>query len=335
VLGSLGLSPAEQQLYESLVPRLTVTVAELIAERGADARSIVDRLTEMGLLARLPGSPERVAVLPPETAFDLLVLSARRELAEERQRMVTLAAWFHDTAAGGDGAGLVETAHGTDAIVRVAGQLERGARHEVLACDAPPYLLDPSAPNVVEYDLLSKGVTYRVVYDHRAVGQPGRVGDIRGGVTNGEQARVGEVPIKMTIFDGTAFVPLVVDDGFDSALIIREPSLVAVLSALFEAYWERAVPLATYASEPGVPGPQAPTGAEQDLLALLVSGFTDREITTHLGWTERKVRQHIQRMKAQLGVETRFQAGYRTVLRGWLSLAEQSDESGDRGAASR
>jgi hypothetical protein len=331
VLGSLGLSPAEQQLYESLVPRLTVTMAELTVEHGVDARSIVDRLTEIGLLARLPGSPERVAVLPPETSFDPLVLSARRDLAEARQRMIMMAARFHDAAAGGDRSGLVETVHGAEAIVRAAGQLERGARHEVLACDAPPYLVDPSAPNVVEYDLLSKGVTYRVLYGHRAVGQPGRVGDIRDGLTSGEQARVGDVPIKMAIFDSTAFVPLVVDDAFDSALIIREPSLVTVLSALFEIYWERAVPLATYASESRMPGPQAPSGADQDLLALLVSGLTDREIATHLGWTERKVRQHIQRMKSQLGVETRFQAGYRTVLRGWLSL----DESDEHDAVSR
>jgi hypothetical protein len=36
-------------------------------------------------------------------------------------------------------------------------------------------------------------------------------------------------------------------------------------------------------------------------------------------------------MKSQLGVETRFQAGYRTVLRGWLSL----DESDEHDAVSR
>jgi hypothetical protein len=327
VLRSLGLSSAEWHLYEGLVSRLTVTATDLVAEHGTEVRSIVDRLVELGLVARLPGPPERVVVLPPGAALDVLVFSARQELAEARRRVSAMAACFHDAEAGGDRGGLVETVHGAEAIVRGAGELERDVRHEVLACDAPPYLVDPATPNAVEYDLLSRGVSYRVLYGHRAVGQPGRVGDIRDGVTSGERARVGDVPIKMSIFDRTAFVPLVADGRFESALIIREPTLVAVLTALFEIYWERAVPLATYAAEPDRPGPRAPVGAERDLLALLVSGLTDREIATQLSWTERRVRQHIQRMKSQLGVESRFQAGYQAVLRGWLSL-----DTGDDGA---
>jgi DNA-binding NarL/FixJ family response regulator len=49
-----------------------------------------------------------------------------------------------------------------------------------------------------------------------------------------------------------------------------------------------------------------------------MSGLTDSETATQLGWTERNVRSRIERMRQRLGADTRFQAGYQAVLRGWL-----------------
>jgi DNA-binding NarL/FixJ family response regulator len=49
-----------------------------------------------------------------------------------------------------------------------------------------------------------------------------------------------------------------------------------------------------------------------------MSGLTDSESAAQLGWTERSVRSRIERMRLRLGTDTRFQAGYQAVRRGWL-----------------
>jgi DNA-binding NarL/FixJ family response regulator len=41
-------------------------------------------------------------------------------------------------------------------------------------------------------------------------------------------------------------------------------------------------------------------------------------MAVHLGWSERTVRKHIDGMRHRLDADTRFEAGYQAVLRGWL-----------------
>ncbi|MEV0285806.1 helix-turn-helix transcriptional regulator [Kribbella sp. NPDC050820] len=89
--------------------------------------------------------------------------------------------------------------------------------------------------------------------------------------------------------------------------------MVAGLATLFELYWDRAVPLATYVGQPVV---DRPTPEERDLLALLMSGFTDLEMAAHLGLSERTVRTRIVGMRHRLSADTRLQA--------WTAATSQS-----------
>jgi DNA-binding CsgD family transcriptional regulator len=178
---------------------------------------------------------------------------------------------------------------------------------------------DPSQVHQNELEHLREGITFRILYDRKgSVDRPGRLASRVSGLNEGERARVGEVPLKLMLTDGPmAFVPI--DIGateYSAALLIHDPTLVATLQALFEVLWSQAVPLATYAGQSG--GTDRPTEQERELLALLMSGLTDSETATQLGWTERNVRSRIERMRQRLGADTRFQAGHQAAVRGWL-----------------
>jgi hypothetical protein len=317
VLEPLGLTRAEQDLYEELVSRRPVTEAELTDPVAAR------RLVELGLITLMPSDPPRYLVLPPDVALELLVRDRELELARARQETVLLATQFHTGTARVEPPELIEVLRGEPEIATGIERLIRSAKAEVCFSDAPPFMSDPNRVHQEELEQLQEGVAIRILYDRtRSVDRPGRLAARVSGVNDGEQARVGDVPLKLLLTDGPmALVPI--DSSatqYSAALLIHDPTLVAALHVLFEQLWSRAVPLATYAGQTG--SADGPTDQERDLLALLMSGLTDSETAIQLGWTERSVRARIDRMRQRLGADTRFQAGYEAVLRGWLEPHE-------------
>lgn len=314
VLESLGLNREEQDLYEELVSRPPVCAAEL-----ADRSVALVKLVELDLVTLVSTDPPRYVVLPPDTALDVLARRRERELTDARRKMVELTVRFHGSTMRREPADLVEVLHGDQEIAQTMSRLLLGARNEVCGWDAPPYRDDPNQVNQLEIDQLKRGVSFRVIYDRRSsVDRPGRLAALIQGIADGEQARVGDVPMKLIVTDAPmAFVPFDVHaTHHETALLVHDPVMVEGLAALFELYWRKAVPLATYDPQP--PATDRPTAAERDLLALLMSGFTDNEMAVHLGWSERTVRKHIDGMRHRLDADTRFEAGYQAVLRGWL-----------------
>jgi DNA-binding CsgD family transcriptional regulator len=313
VLEPLGLTRAEQDLYEDLVSRLPVTEAEVSDPAAAK------RLVELGLISLMPSDPPRYLVLPPDIALELLLRDRELELAKARQETVLLATGFHTSTTRSEPAELIEVLRGEPEIAAGIERLVRSARTEVCFSDAPPFMADPSQVHQNELEHLREGIGFRILYDRKgSVERPGRLASRLSGVNDGERARVGDVPLKLILTDGPmAFVPIDIGASqYSAALLIHDPTLVATLQALFELLWSRAVPLATYAGQSG--GTDRPTEQERELLALLMSGLTDSETAVQLGWTERNVRSRIERMRQRLGADTRFQAGHQAVLRGWL-----------------
>lgn len=327
VLEILGLSAQEEALYEALVSRGPVTAAEL--SELTDDRAAADRLEELGLLARVPGERPVYAVTPPESALQVLATRRRQELVRARQYMTALTVRFHGGGRRGDPLDVVELLHTGEEIVAAAVRVQRSARRLVSATDLPPYVVDARKANPVETELLARGVTYRVLYDRRGVDVPGRLAAMTLDMQNGEEARVGDVSRKVLISDHPMGLlgPVPVQGGGRLAMVIHEPTMLDALSATFEMNWEHAVPLAVYRDRPGESLTDRPNGRERDLLSLLLSGLTDAQIAVHLGRTERSVRLRVQSLRARLDADTRFQAGYQAVLRGWLTT--EKDEAHD------
>ncbi|GAA3672127.1 LuxR family transcriptional regulator [Nonomuraea antimicrobica] len=312
MLEIIGLSHAEQALYEALVERSPATLGEL-----GHAAPTAARLEQLGLITRLPDDPPRYVAVSPETGLDALIRARTRELAAARHRAAQLGARFHGAAPGQDSTDLVEVVVGKDAVSRAFQRLQESARRLIRVLDAPPYAT-PVGGNAVEFELLERGVEYRALYDRRAMEVPGTQSLITRYVAAGEQARVGDVPVKLALNDHPMAIMPLRHDGHDveSALVVHDSTLLDALAALFEMCWERAVPLQVRHGR--LAEATGPADARRDLLPLLAAGLTDPAIAAHLGWSDRTVRRHVRAMMLRLDAQTRFQAGYQAVLRGWL-----------------
>ncbi len=332
VLQVLGLTAAEEELYEWLLSHSPAPLDQL-DERVAD-RSWADelaglllRLEALGLVVRLPDDPPRYQTVSPDVAFEALAVAGERTLARARQRRSDLSTAFRGAAHRQDPVELIEIIHGRRAIAERYRELQRGARREVRAFDAPPYVSRAPQINTLELDLLRRGVRYRVLYDRQGLEIPGRLADLEMGLAMGEQARVTDVPVKLVLSDyPAALLPLQHQStDIESSLVVHDSALLEALSALFEMYWDRAIPLRVRNGHAELPNAHdAPTAIDSDLLPLLAAGFTDQAIAMQLNCNERTVRRYLKDMMHRLDAATRFQAGYQAIRRGWLATDEEA-----------
>jgi DNA-binding CsgD family transcriptional regulator len=326
VLQALGLTASEQDLYEMLLthPPFTMQMLkELTVDRlwTADSETALRRLEELALIARLPTDPPRFVVVPADAGLEPLIANRERGLIAARQRMNQLTVRYRQAVVADDPLELVEVVHGREAVQTRVKELYRTVRNEMRGIDAPPYLADPLAGNDDEVELLRQGIRYRVLYDQQAVGLPGRTPEIARGVAVGEEARVTDVGLKMLLSESAAMVPLHSDPvDLETWLVVHDSVLLDALSALFEMYWERAVPLHTSQErQDHMAGHDSPSETERALLSLLAAGQTDQSIAQSLGWHERTAHRRLREMIKRLDSATRFQAGYQAVRRGWLT----------------
>ena len=330
VLQVLGLAEAEEELYEWLLthsPAPLDQLGERMTDRfwAGELTSMLMRLEELGLVVRLPDDPPRYQTVSPDVAFEALAVEGERALARARQRRSDLSAAFRGAAHRQDPVQLVEVIHGRRAIAERYVELQRGARHEVRAFDAPPYVARAPQVNTLELDLLRRGVRYRVLYDRHGLEIPGRLADLEARLAMGEQARVTDVPVKLVLSDyPAALLPLQHQaTEIESSLVVHDSALLEALSALFEMYWDRAIPLQVRNGRAQLPDAHdAPTSIDSDLLPLLAAGFTDQAIARQLHCNERTVRRYLKDMMHRLDAATRFQAGYQAIRRGWLATGD-------------
>jgi DNA-binding CsgD family transcriptional regulator len=131
----------------------------------------------------------------------------------------------------------------------------------------------------------------------------------------GEQARfLPDVTLKFFVVDRTtALMPVSYTEPDPSVrLLVHASALIDVLLCCFESLWTRATPFDATEAQCG------PSARDRELLSLMASGMKDRALARALGVTERTVGRRLTELMAELGVETRFQAGVQAARRGWL-----------------
>jgi DNA-binding CsgD family transcriptional regulator len=258
-------------------------------------------------------------VVPADEALAELITEREREIGAARRRLTELTVRFRQATAG-DPAALVEVCHGAEATIEWHERLHAGAKREIRSFDGPPYLRPNwDSSDHIEFRHLARGIRFRVLYDRRAVIEPGRVRDLERSTAVGEISRVADIPMKLWLSDEPlAMLPLRSPDDLGDWLIVRGSALYDALSAMFEAYWEQALPLRLWTDEGRSAAAGAPTASERALLALLTAGHTEDTIAEHLGWHRQTVHRHVEALMRRLDSVSRFQAGYQAVRRGWL-----------------
>jgi DNA-binding CsgD family transcriptional regulator len=324
VWGVVGIPEPDGQVYEALTLRGQTSIAELAAElaitRSLVSRSL-NRLAARGLVTHLPGRPVRFAAVMPDIAASELIATQESQLRRLREYAYQLAAARRASFGARDPAELVEVIEGAVNVRQAFLRLQRDAQNEMRVFDKPPYTAEQPDGNLEEYRLLGEGqVRYRTLYERAALAQPERMAEVWNGIRRGERARVARsLPMKMALCDSRlALIPVSTysDKAVEAAYLVHPSSLLDALSELFEAMWDKAVPLNQR------PAPddeeQILTDRDKDLLGLLAAGTTDETIARTFGWSVRTVRRHIHRIMTMTGAETRFQAGMEATRRGWL-----------------
>lgn len=321
-LAALGVDEEAVRLYQ----RLLATSAEGELEGavdGADDR-VVRRLVDLGLVMENPEGASRPPLpVQPGAALGLLTRRAQLRLEEASAAVAgAYESWRRRSPAVGGGVAAEEVT-GED-IEKRLGSAVAGAREEVLRFDTPPYFWDSVRGAETEIAMLRRGIAHRAVYARASLAHPGHLTtNIQPCVDAGEQARVlPELPVKLTIVDDrVAFVGLTLADTdvSGSLLVVRPSGLLTALRALFEACWERALPIqaATGAVSSTAPGAR-PGPTERRILSMLVAGVPDSQIIRELGVSRRTFFRRMELLMAQAGAASRFQLALQAQRRGWL-----------------
>jgi len=264
----------------------------------------------------------RHTAAPPDVALEALLLQQQERLQRARLHIQQLTDRHRAATAHQDPASLVEVVTGRGAALQRFEQVQRSARHEIRAIDKPPYATTPRNNNPVEAELLGRGIRYRVIYD------PGGLtdfhdlrGDLETSAALGEQSRVlPTAPTKLILADDrVGLIPLqAAPAAIESIVVVHPSALLQALAALFQSLWARALPL-PLAPRTAPPGDHAaPTPDELRLLTLLTTGVPDLTMARQLGLSYRTFQRRLHRLMTRLDAETRFQAGVRAALLGWI-----------------
>ncbi|MGW9130299.1 helix-turn-helix domain-containing protein [Streptomyces sp. NPDC055681] len=330
---ALGLTEEETRIYAELVRRGPCGIDRLPALTGLPAERIEAALTgleKQGLLTRTDGVCPRVVASPPDIAGEVLLLRRMQELHTARAAMGRLAATYRTTARHRETDRVPVEFTPDAAVAQRIDQIQSKAREEVLMFDMPPYVSLVGGPeslshsNDRELEQLSAGVSYRTVYDLRALDGPGGLGRIRRYVEAGEEARSApRLPMKMVIVDRELAILPAPDDGRSEqsgSVLVRPSPLLDGLIALFEQFWATGLPLAPVAGSPNVSEAGASELAAPDiqLLTLLLSGMTDEGIARQLGLGRRTVLRRARALMDRAGAATRMQLGWYAAQRGWI-----------------
>lgn len=322
VLSALGLDREAEQLYFRLAPasgHTVVGVARLLQEKPDDLLRDMTPLLELGLVEL---AEDRLVVPPMAAAIAALVQREAGRAATAGGRLDALArAVPHLVAATTrpDERDLAEVrpldgelSSGGNPL-ELIGQMLRTSRGDMLWLRPDAWAMPrESAVSALLAEAMATGRRSRAIYPLRALTEAPDA--LRARARLGEQVRViSEVPTRMFILgDAHAVLPEPLGFADEPRVHVRQRSIVAALTLLFESMWARATP----ASE--LDGGQARPDLRRFLLEQLVAGATDEVIARKLGLSLRTVRRRIAGLMTELGVDTRFQAGVEAVRRGWL-----------------
>ncbi|MET9353068.1 helix-turn-helix domain-containing protein [Streptomyces sp. NPDC006617] len=333
VLEIAGLSPDEESVYALLVTFGRAGAADLAERDGIPVERmdhVLESLTAKGLASPTDGVPRLYQAAPPDVALLPRLKRSAEALDLAQHEAARLIESYRDTMRRRDAGQLLEVITGAEALRQHLRQIQTSVREEMLWFCKAQYVAMPSGSNTEEFEALARGVRYRVLYEKAFFDDEGAVDNVVAGVRAGEVARaVPHLPLRLAIADrAVAVFPLVAGGPHGSpeeptTALVRDSNLLAALIALFERYWEDAVPLDVDDSGElsGTDGPAAPDAlapTDRRLLSLLVAGVADKAIASQMQLSRRTVQRRVQGMMERANAATRMQLAWQAARRGWL-----------------
>jgi sugar-specific transcriptional regulator TrmB len=154
---------------------------------------------------------------------------------------------------------------------------------------------------------LERGVRMRTLYQHSARHSPPTREYVADVIGRGAEVRTLDEFFRRLIVVDRSVAVVPASDNSQTAIAIRDRSLIAYLVDIFERSWERAQPF-------NLSGNQVERNIAADVRAmtirLLVEGHSDPASAKRLGVSTRTYAGYIAALKEEYGVQTRFQLGY-------------------------
>lgn len=325
ILGPLGVGEEEEIVYRLLLGKPGSSLDNLCNESGLQreqTRSALRGLENKALVVRTSGRPRRWSVAPPDVALQDLLHKRRQELENAGAEAGELIEQLFNPSST-DPADLLELVVGRDAVAHKTFQLMYNAQNEVLILSKLPFMV-PIGESTAELSRrnLERGVSYRVIYEYEALSSPDDLATIRDQVRAGQLARVSpRLPMKLVVSDGRAATTIMTGESPEAptAAVIKPSPLLDGLLELFEALWERAVPLSLTHEPIASRVEDQLSEIDRELIALMATGMKDDAIGLRLGVTSRSVRRRLTRMMSDVHAETRFQLALEAAWRGWIA----------------
>lgn len=264
-----GLPPAAGDVLEFLITHPESTSAEVAGGTGISTRQVSRLLRHLAtdlLAVQVGRSPGRWSASPPRAAIGAMLARRRTRLAELEMYAEQLHEVYNSTANHRFASDQFEI---LDTPARVSARythLLGMARVEVLHLAMPPYIAAEAGDSPVGLEtqevVIRQGVRFRSVYDADTFDDFLSVETARRGDQMGGEIRLSTgLPMKLVIFDAAAAImPLRTDNPAFGSLLVYSPTLLQVLSALFEKLWEHATPWTSddTTTTDSIPAPEYP-----------------------------------------------------------------------------
>lgn len=322
VVAALGFPPDLERLYErvhALSGGEVGTVASAVMRTPAELEADLGPLVARGIVTF---DGDRIRVLSPTEAVTAMIdaqVAAATEVRSSLQQIVQ-AIPFLTAANTKPGPGEQDELGPLDGEVSAGGNplslltaLISQSRGDLLWFRPDAWRMPrESAIARVVAAAVASGRRSRAIYPALALQEAPEA--LRARAEAGEQIRVvADLPTRLFVIGGThAVLPEPLGFADEPRVLVRQPSLVAAVTMLFELMWDRATPVLEL--DLG----EARPDLRRFLLERMAEGDQDEQIARTLGVSLRTVRRRIAALMTEVGADTRFQVGVEAVRRGWL-----------------
>jgi len=323
MLEELGLSPTAELIYQMLLKNAELQEADLVKilslpkdviSQGVASLANIGLITETG--SRLSAASYDSALRSLRNRNKMKVAETERlaDLAEDA--LATFLIEYADKSAEPDKTD--ERIYGVENIRDRIAQLSKDAESTVdtFVPARTQRKSDVLASRELDRESLSRGVFSRGIFLNDALADPTALSNMKWLNEHGARIRTTtRLPTRMLIADKKiAVLPIKQSNAMYGVLVIKNNGSLAALNALFDAYWENAVPFHSQIEADS----HELSSREQQVLNLLALGNPDSAIERELHLSESVIRRTVKSIMTKLGAQTRFECGVLAAKEGWV-----------------
>jgi DNA-binding CsgD family transcriptional regulator len=326
-LSPLGISPIEEDVYRYFLEHPNRGLPDVGPELGLDCDTVegaVEQLERLGLLDA--SQCHQVRSADPQAAIEHLIEQRIGELNDEIRQVLAARATvssLKDTAQQADALDCspnVERVSGAEQIPKRIEDLAFFCHEESLALWPASTPVDnaPELARPLDLRALRRGIALQSVYHRECLEDTDTAANLRDLVRLGAEIRVTEHEIDwLLVYDRTvAVVPADPAGRERSALLVREPGLVAQLVTHFRGIWDAARDITEYFD---ADAPDAGLSENEKLvLEALATADKDEAAARQMGVSVRTFRRYVADLMMRLGAANRFHAALKAKEKGWM-----------------